>query len=191
MLLLIVGIIVFFAPHSIRIVSETGRTALIQRLGEGGYKGLYSILSFVGIALIGYGYGDARAVAPLVYVPPAGLQHLALLLVPLSLVAIVAAYAPAGRIKALLRHPMVVGVGLWALAHLIANGTAADLLLFGAFLVWAIFDFAASIRRQPKPAGSSGGWSRGDGIAIGIALVASAALLGGLHLRLFGVSPLS
>ena len=147
MLVLIAGLVLFLGVHSVRIVTETGRERWMSRLGEQRYKGVYSIVSLIGLIVLAYGYGIARQSAVAVYDPPAGLRHLALALVPIAFVLAAAAYAPPGHIKAAVRHPMVLGVALWAFAHLLANGTDADLVLFGAFFVWAVLDYVAAIRR--------------------------------------------
>ena len=190
MTLLIVGLALFLGLHSARIFADGARTALIGRFGETVYKGLYSVLSLVGLVLVGQGYGDALANAGMVWDPPAATRHLALLLVPAGFVLVVAAYVPTGRIKVAVGHPMVAGVALWALGHLLANGETANVVLFGAFLVWAVADYAASLardRRQGVVRHSLG--SRGDGLAVGIGLVAALAFIGRLHLWLIGVSP--
>ena len=148
MTLLILGLVIFLGVHSLRIVSEDLRTRLRARLGEGPFKGLYSVLSIVGFVLVIYGYGQARQDPTLLWATPVWTRHLASLLTLPAFVLLVAAYVPGNAIKAKLHHPMVLGVKLWALAHLVANNTLADLLLFGGFLLWAVFSFRAARARD-------------------------------------------
>ncbi|HEY9056699.1 MAG TPA: NnrU family protein [Aurantimonas sp.] len=189
MMPLLLGMIVFFGVHSLRIFAEDGPDRLIARLGESQFKLTYSALSLIGLLLIIFGYGQARADASLLWSPPAGLRHLAFLLVPAALILVVSAYAPTGHIKAAVRHPMVLGVALWALAHLLVNGTDADLVLFGGFLAWALVDYASALRRTATGATQATAEKglRGDIIAVAIGLVLSGAFLYGLHGWLFGV----
>jgi uncharacterized membrane protein len=145
---LILGLVLFLGIHSIRIVAEGQRTLLRQRLGEGGYKGVYTLLSLAGFALILWGYGQARLQPVPLWTPQVWGRHLAGLLTLASFVLIAAAYVPGNQIKAKLHHPMVLGVKVWALAHLLANHTLADLLLFGGFLVWSVLSFRAARGRD-------------------------------------------
>jgi len=148
MTLLILGLIVFLGVHSVRVFAEGWRTRMRQRLGENAWKGIYSLLSIVGFVLIVWGYGQAH-VQPLVLWPSATwTRHLAALLTIPAFILLVAAYIPGNAIKSRLHHPMVLGVKTWALAHLVANNTLADLLLFGGFLGWAVASFMAARRRD-------------------------------------------
>ncbi|MCB8837774.1 NnrU family protein [Aurantimonas sp. VKM B-3413] len=187
MLVLIAGLVLFLSVHSVRIFVESGRNRVIAKLGEQRFKGVYSVISLIGLVLLVYGYGLARESAVAVYDPPAGLRHVALILVPIAFVLVAAAYTPPGHIKAAVRHPMVLGVALWAFAHLLANGTDADLVLFGAFFVWAVLDYLSAIRRGAAAGPAS---VRGDILAVVAGLLLAAIFLGGLHGWLFGVSPL-
>jgi uncharacterized membrane protein len=191
MLLLILGLILFLAPHSLRIVAEDWRGRQIAAFGEGAWKVVISLVSLVGLVLIVWGYGLVRADPVILWVPPVWTRHLAIPLVAIAFILVAAAYVPPGRIKAAVGHPMVLGVKVWALAHLIANGTLADLVLFGAILVWAIVDYAGS-RRRDRAAGRVhlAGPARNDGIAVAVGLAIWAAFLFGLHQWLFGVAPL-
>lgn len=139
MLLLILGLVLFLGIHSVSIVSASGRNRLVQQLGEAPWKGLYSLVSLAGFALIVIGYGAAREAPVLLYTLPNGFRHLAALLMVPVFVLLFAAYLP-GRIQRAAKHPMLLAVKLWALAHLLANGTLADVLLFGGFLAWAVVD---------------------------------------------------
>ncbi|SJZ73127.1 NnrU family protein [Consotaella salsifontis] len=192
MKVLVLGLVLFLGLHSSRIFAAGAREALIRRFGEMSYKGIYSVVSLIGLFLIVWGFGTARANAGLVWQPPVGMRHVALLLVPIALILVVSAYGPTGRIKAAVVHPMVLGVAVWAFGHLLSNGTSADVLLFGAFFIWAVVDYVASLSRSrrsgeyPVAAGV-----RGDVGAIVIGLIIAALLLGDVHEWLFGVSPLA
>ena len=144
---LIVGLVLFLGLHSISIVARPTRDALLARLGEGPWKGLYSLVSLVGLVLIVIGYGAARQQPVVLYTPPAWLKHPALLLLAFVFPLLVAAYLK-GHIKAKVKHPMLAATKVWAFAHLLVNGTLADLLLFGGFLAWAVFDRIA-VKRRP------------------------------------------
>ncbi|MCE7030901.1 NnrU family protein [Jiella avicenniae] len=187
---LIIGLFIFLGIHSFRIVSESGYKATLRRLGEGRFKGGYSLLSLIGLVLVVYGYGWARAGQGVLYRPFAGAAHLALVLVPISFVLAAAAYAPAGHIKTTVRHPMVLGVAVWAFAHLLANGGTADVVLFGALFAWAVVDYLNALGRG-GPVLTGRPSAKGDGAAIVAGLLVSAAFLGGLHRWLVGVSPLA
>jgi uncharacterized membrane protein len=147
--MLILGLVLFLGVHSVRIVAEDWRARQRARLGENAWKGLYSLISIAGFVLIVWGYGLARQQPVVLWQPlPTFVRHIASLLTLLAFVLLVAAYVPRNGIKARLHHPMVLGVKSWAFAHLIANHTLADLLLFGGFLVWAALSFRAARRRD-------------------------------------------
>ncbi len=185
MALLILGLILFLGIHVFSTLRES-RAALIQRLGEGPYKGLYSVVSAVGLVLIVWGFARYRDTAYLqVWNPPHWLHPFVLALMWFSFVALVAAYAPAGWIKGRLHHPMLVGIKSWALAHLLANGDLGALILFGAFLAWAVYDRVAVKRRGDAGAAPSA-FAIGDGIALVVGSAAYAAMFW-LHPLLIGV----
>lgn len=190
MAILLLGLAIFFAAHSVRIVAEDWRGAQIARLGANGWRGLYSLVSILGLALIVWGYGATRADPIAIWDPPAWTRHLAALLTLPAFVLIAAAYVPGTRIKASLGHPMILGIKLWAIAHLIANGRLADLLLFGAFLVWAIFDFKAA-RARDRAAGTryAAISAARDIVAVAIGTLAWAAFALYAHAWLIGVKP--
>ena len=189
MTLLIVGLVLFLGVHSVVIVAPTLRARTIQRLGEGAWKGLYALVSLLGFVLICYGFGQARQAPVSLYSPPTWLRHVALLLMLPVFPLVLAAYLP-GRIKTAAKHPMLAGVKFWALAHLLANGSLADLLLFGGFLVWAVADRISLKRRsQVVRTARPGPWN--DVIAVVLGLAIYALLIGWAHVRLFGVSPLN
>ena len=191
MTLLILGLILFLGVHSLRIFADSWRSAQIARLGEGPWKGLYSLASIIGFVLVIWGFGRARAATIVLWSPPFWTHYVAAVLTLIAFVLVVAAYVPGTRIKGKLHHPMVLGIKVWAFAHLIANGTLADVVLFGSFLVWAIVDFAASRRRDRTtgtvyPAGTAGK----DAVAVVIGVVAWAVFAFWLHGLLFRVRPL-
>ena len=190
MTLLILGLILFLGVHSVRIFADGWRSAQIARRGEGAWKGLYSVASLVGFVLIIYGYGQARLEPVVLWTPQLWARHLASLLMLLSFILLAAAYVPRNGLKAAVHHPMVLAVKVWALAHLLANHTLADLLLFGSFLVWAVLDFRSSRQRDRAanvayPAGTLGGTL---GAVVG-GLVAWAVFAFWAHGFLFGVTP--
>jgi uncharacterized membrane protein len=160
MSVLLLGLVLFLGAHSLRIVADGWRSRTIVRLGEGPWKGIYSLVSLAGFALVVWGYGLARQQPVPLWDPPAWMRHLAALLMLASLVLLVAAYVPHNGLKARLHHPMVLSVKVWALAHLLANGMLADVVLFGAFLAWSVLDYRSARRRDEAvgtryPAGTS------------------------------------
>ena len=158
--ILILGLAMFIGTHVITTRRET-RARLIGRFGEGPYKIAYSVASIVGVLLIAWGFGLYRAAGYIpVWNPPAWTRHIAALLVLVAVICVVAAYSP-GRIKTALKHPMLVGVKVWAFAHLISNGDLGSIILFGAILGWAVFDRISLKRRTdiggpPIPVGGIG-----------------------------------
>jgi len=185
MTMLVAGLVLFLGIHTLTTLREA-RAALIGGIGEGPYKGLYSLVAAAGLVLIVWGFGRYRdsGYVP-VWDPPLGLRHLTLLLMWFSFVALAAAYAPAGRIKAMLRHPMLVGIKIWALAHLLANGDLGSLILFGSFLAWAVYDRIA-VKRRGDPGAPRSGFTSGDAIAVVVGTVAYLAMFW-LHPWLIGV----
>lgn len=150
---LILGLILFLGVHSVRVFAEGWRTQVRGRIGENGWKGIYSLLSIAGFALILWGYGQARQQPVLLWPAMGWTRHLAALLTLVSFILLAAAYVPGNGIKARLHHPMVLAVKVWAFAHLLANNTLADLFLFGGFLLWAVLSFRAA-RARDRAAGT-------------------------------------
>ena len=122
MTVLLLGLVLFLGVHSVRIVADDWRLRQIAALCEGRWKGVYSLLSAVGLVLVVWGYGLARTETVVLWSPPRGMAHAAALLTLVAFVLLAAAYVPGNAIKARLRHPMVLGVKVWALAHLLSNG---------------------------------------------------------------------
>ncbi|HEY2679451.1 MAG TPA: NnrU family protein [Steroidobacteraceae bacterium] len=190
MALLIIGLVLFLGVHSVAIVAPALRARMIHRLGEGAWKGLYALISLVGFVLICYGFGVAREAPVVLYSPPIWLRHVALILMLPVFPLIVAAYLP-GRIKTAAKHPMLAAVKLWAFAHLLANGLLADVLLFGAFLAWAVVDRISLKRRStPQLLRTAPPRPLNDVISVVLGLAIYALVIGWAHVRLFGVSPL-
>ena len=186
----ILGLLLFLGVHSVRIVAEGWRRRTIARVGEGPWKGVYTLLSLAGLALIVWGFGQARANPTVLWAPPVWTRHLAALLMLVSLVLLAAAYVPGNQLKARLHHPMVLGVKVWALAHLLANNTLADLLLFGGFLTWAVLNFRAA-RQRDRATGAvyAAGTPGATGVAVAAGVAAWAVLAFWAHGWLFGVRP--
>ena len=163
---------------------------MVARIGLLPWKGLYSLVSIAGFVLIVIGFGMARANPHLLYVPPLWLRHLNALFTLVAFVLIAAAYVPRNHLKAKLGHPMLAGVKLWALGHLLATGFVHDVVLFGAFLAWAVANFMAS-RRRDRIAGTT--YPRGtlafDAIAVAAGVAAWAIFAFLLHLPLIGRNP--
>ncbi len=190
MTLLILGLLIFLGVHSVRIVAEPWRTQMRARLGDNGWKGLYSLLSIAGFVMIVWGYGLARQQPVALWEPMTWARHLASLLTLVAFVLLVAAYVPGNGIKSRLRHPMVLGVKTWALAHLLANHTLADLLLFGGFLVWAALSYRAA-RQRDRAAGAvgTGGSLVATVITVAVGVVAWAGFAMWAHRAWIGVPP--
>jgi uncharacterized membrane protein len=190
MAILILGLVLFLGVHSVRIGADGWRTATIARIGEKPWKGLYSLASIAGFALIVWGFGLARRNPVYLWESPMGMRHLAGLLMLVAFILLVATYVPRNAIKAKLHHPMVLSVKVWALAHLLANGNLADVVLFGSFLGWAVFSFRAARRRDREvgtvyPPGTVAGTA--VTVVVGIAVWALFAFWA--HGFLFGVRP--
>jgi uncharacterized membrane protein len=186
MTLLVAGLVLFLGVHSVSIVAPTWRDATATRLGEYVWKGAYSLLSLAGFVMIVKGYAAARLDPVVLWVPPGALRHAAAALMLPVFPLLLAAYLP-GRIKTRAKHPMVLAVKFWALAHLLANGTLADVLLFGGFLAWAVADRISLKRRAPRPAPGLPPMPANDVVVVvgGLALFAAFALW--LHPRLIGM----
>lgn len=186
MMILIAGLVVFFAAHFFTAIARGARDGLVRRMGEGPYKGAFALVSLAGFALIILGWRSADA--SLVYTPPAFLRHATLALMPFATILIVAAFAPAGRIASAAKHPMLVAVKIWAFAHLLSNGEVRSVLLFGAFLAFAVIDrIALKKRKAPTPVP---GPIRNDIIAVVAGLAVYAAIYLWAHRWIAGV-PLS
>jgi uncharacterized membrane protein len=189
---LILGLVLFLGVHSLRVFADDWRSRQLARWGELRWKGFYSLVSLFGFVLLVWGFALARQQPTLLYVPPPVLRHLNALFTLLAFVLVAAAYVPRNHFKARLGHPMLLGVKIWAFGHLLATGMLHDVVLFGAFLLWAIVLFAASRRRDRRtstvqPAGTL----KGDASTVLIGVAAWLAFALWLHLWLIGVNPMA
>jgi uncharacterized membrane protein len=189
MSVLIAGLVIFLAVHSVSIFNEPWRDRMVVKLGEWGWKGVYSVVAIIGFLLIVRGYGLARLDPVILYTPPMWLRHVSMLLLIPVFILLLAAYLP-GRIQAATRHPMLIAVKLWAVAHLAANGTLADVLLFGSFLAWAVMDRISMKRRLARPVPGAPPSRVNDIMAVLLGLALYAAFVLWLHAWLIGVSPM-
>jgi uncharacterized membrane protein len=188
MLVLILGLTLFFGPHFYSAFrSRDGHNPLLIRTGRAGYRGGFSLIVALGLAGILYGFGAAR-MAPPIYTSPSWARDCATLLMLPALALVAAAYLPMGHLKQKLRHPMLVGVGIWACAHLLTGANLPRLLLFGSFLVFSAVDFVAASKRNrgervehPLPS------LRHDVYALAIGAAAYVAVLFWLHGTLIGI----
>jgi uncharacterized membrane protein len=190
MMILIVGLVVFLGIHSARIVAEGWRAAQIARVGEKTWKLGYSVVSALGLALVIWGYGLARQAPVVLWQPPVGMRHVAALLTLIAFIFVAAAYVPRNHLKARFHHPMVLGVKAWAAGHLFANGTVADVVLFGSFMAWAVVAYIAA-RRRDRRSGTTyaTGTVGGTATAVVVGMVAWAVFAFWLHGVLIGVAP--
>ena len=187
---LIAGLGLFLGVHSTRVFANDWRNQALARMGEKPFKAIYALLSLAGFVLLVWGYGQARQQGVMLWNPPVAMRHLAALLTLVAFILLAAVYVPGNRIKAKLHHPMVLGTKVWALAHLLANGLLADMVLFGSFLIWSVLLFAASRRRDRRektvyPAGTA----RMTAVAVAAGVVAWVIFAFWLHRVLMGVSP--
>jgi uncharacterized membrane protein len=186
MIFLISGLVIFLGIHSISIVAPAARDRWAAAMGPNLWRGVYSLISLAGFVLLVHGYGLARQSPTVLYVPPLWLRHVVLLLMLPVFPLLFAAYLP-GRIKSALKHPMLVAVKTWALAHLLANGMLADVLLFGGFLAWAVVDRISLKRRVARPIAGASASPWNDVIAIIGGLAVYGVTLLWLHRVLIGV----
>jgi uncharacterized membrane protein len=190
MLLLITGLVIFLGCHTIGYGPAAWKGGLTARLGVGGYKGVYSLLSLVGFVLLIIGYGQARLMPEVLWPSPAWTRHATVALLLPAMILLVATYVPNNAIKASLGHPMILSVKTWALAHLISNGTLVDLVLFGSFLTWGVLAFVVSRRRDRANPPEQRPVTLGATLVCVVAgsIVWAVFLMGG-HKLLIGVSP--
>lgn len=189
--ILILGLVIFLGAHSVRIFADGWRTRMIARIGLKPWKAVYALISLIGFALLVYGFGLARHAPTLLYVPPLALKHLNALFVLVALVLFFASHASPNHFRAWLHHPMAAGVAVWAAGHLMATGFLHDVVLFGAFLVWAVADFMAGRRRDRRErAEYAAGTAKGDIGAVVIGVIVWVLFAFWLHGLLIGVKPL-
>ena len=190
MVVMLIGLILFLGSHSIGIVPDL-RRRLIEAWGMRLYKNAYRIVALIGFVLICYGFGLYRTEGWVqLWTPPRGMRHLSMLLMLFAFIALAASGPKLGYIKLRLKHPMLVGVKTWALAHLLANGDLGGMILFSSLLAWAVVD-RISYRWRPAdgvvdaPAPNV----RADVIAVVVGVIAYGAMLF-LHPYLIGVAVL-
>jgi uncharacterized membrane protein len=189
MSMLIVGLVLMLGTHSAKVVAPGMRDAAVARLGDGPYKGIYSLISLVGLILVVWGFARAWEAPVFLYTPPSWGRHLAMALMIPALILVFASLFPASGIKRFVTHPLLLATMLWALAHLFANGDLAGVVLFGAILVWAVVDRIA----QPKEAKTEvtgGAFGKWDVAAVLAGIALYIVLIAGLHYWLFGISPI-
>lgn len=190
MVWLVLGLVLFLGAHLPVAVANGWRSQMVAQRGLGAWKGVVSVLSLLGFVLLVWGYGQARLQPVVLWTPPVATRHLAALLTLVAFVFLAAAYVPRNAIKARLGHPMVLAVKVWALAHLLANGTLADVLLFGSFLVWAVLSFRAARQRdRAADVARSPGTRLGTLATVVVGGVAWAAFALWAHAALMGVRP--
>jgi uncharacterized membrane protein len=188
---LVAGLVVFLGVHSSRMLADGWRSRTIERLGAKPWRAVYALVSLAGLALMVWGYGVARQEPVQLWSPPVGLRHLAALLTWLAFVLLAAAEVPGNQIKARLHHPMLLGTKVWALAHLLANGTLAGAILFGSFLLWAVTMFASARRRDRREAVLyTPGTAGRTVITLAAGTVAWAVFAFWLHGLLIGIRPI-
>jgi uncharacterized membrane protein len=187
-MLLVIGLVVFLGAHLVPTFPKT-RADLRIRLGENGYKGLFSLVSLVGLVLIVIGFGEARMASwnMVLWSPPVWTKHISFALMLPAFILLVATYIPS-RIRDRAKHPMLAAIKIWALAHLIANGDLAGVLLFGAFLAYGVYDRISVKRRGALgPLGAKHGGALNDGLVVVIGVVLYALMLTKGHAWLIGV----
>jgi uncharacterized membrane protein len=192
MTLLVLGIVLFLGVHLLRVVAPGFRQAMIARMGKGAWAGLFSVASILTLILLIYGFAQARQVTMPIYTPPIWMAHIAITLMLVAMICLAASLLPAGRIATKVKHPMVLSVKIWALAHLLANGDSASVLLFGAFLAWGVI-LRISLKRRERagePVLRPFVSARNDIYAIVIGVIAWVLIIWRLHEWIIGVSPL-
>jgi len=188
MIVLILGILIFIGVHLVP-TSPQARKGLAGQLGEAQYKIAFSVASLIGFALIIWGFGMARHSGANVqlWTPPTWTKHIAFALMWPAFVLLVAAYVPS-RIRDKAKHPMLAAIKVWALAHLLANGDLAGLILFASFLAWAVYDrISVKKRGALGPLGAKHGGATQDIIVVVVGTVAYLAMLFWGHAWLIGI----
>jgi uncharacterized membrane protein len=191
MALFLIGLIIFLGSHSTRIFAESWRNQIIDRIGEVKWKGLYTIISLIGFIIMVIGYGQARQSTVVLWQPNDALIYIALVLNLIAFIFLAGSSPSNNAIRIKLKHPMILGVKVWALAHLLSNGTLVNLILFGAFLIWAVLDFRSARKRPiliPEKAIVS---TKATVITIASGVILWIIFIFGLHQYLIGVSPLT
>lgn len=189
MIWLVLGLVLFLGVHSVRMAAPEFRDGVIAARGAPAWKGAYSVLSLIGFVILIWGFGQARLETPVLWAPPAWMAHINLVLMAPALILLAASQMPAGYIRRAVRHPMILGVKVWAFGHLLANGDLAALVLFAAFLGWAVWNRIAVKRRGDPVHGDAKPVYDAAAAAVGLAFYLWLVLYG--HLWLFGVAPVA
>jgi uncharacterized membrane protein len=180
----LLGLFVFFAPHLATAFARRWRENAIKKYGVRRYKGVYSLVSALGFIMLVYGWRFADAT--LLYAPPSYMRYATQAFMLIALISLAAAYLPKGKIAGALKHPMLAAVKLWAFGHLLANGEARSVILFGAFLAYAVIDRVAAKKRGDP--GASAGSARNDVLVVAVGVALWAAIYFVLHPYIAGVS---
>ena len=183
----ILGLVILLGTH-VFVTMRNERAALVARVGEWPYRGLFSLVSLLGVVLIAYGFASYRDAGMIVvWNPPAWTRHIVVVLMWPASIMVAAAYIP-GNIKRVLKHPMLVGVKTWAFAHLCANGDLGSIVLFGAVLAWAVYDrITLKYRADPGTPPIPVGGSKNDIIAVVVGTIIYLALGFVFHPIVIGV----
>ena len=192
MLILVIGLVVFFCLHSVRLVAPHWRETIMQQHGAMRWKIRFGMITLLSTAFIVMGYLQMRVEPVWLWFPPVWTRHLAGLLVLVALFFAGSALVPNTTMKKKMGYPMLIAVKIWAFAHLISNGSLADVMVFGSFLVWSIVSFAV-YRRRDRKAGVIRDFESGvqyDLAAFAFAMVSWFAIAFCLHQAIIGVSPL-
>jgi uncharacterized membrane protein len=186
MMILVLGLVLFIGTHAISIFADDWRNSMVARIGQNAWRAIYSVVSLLGLGLVFVGYGMARADPLIVYQPPFVLRYLALALLLSIFPLLLSAYLQ-GRISTAAKHRTLLAVKLWATAHLLVNGSLADVVLFGSVLAWAVADRIALKRRPAKATSSVNSWAMNDTIAVIGGLGIYVGFVLGVHLWLTGM----
>ena len=186
---LVLGLVTFLGIHSIAIFAPGWRDSMVARLGALNWKRLYSVASLLAFVLLVHGCSVARQEPVVLYQPATWMRHLSLLVMLPAFPLLLSAYLP-GRIKTAVKHPMLTATKTWALAHLLANGMLADVLLFGGFLAWAVLDRISVGKRAVRDVPGAPPGKYNDAIAVVGGLLIYGLFVGWAHGRLFGVAPM-
>jgi uncharacterized membrane protein len=191
MAMLILGLALFLGVHSTRIVADDWRSGMVAKIGPLPWKGLYALISLIGFVVLVIGYKMARQETMVLWSSPPWMKHVTAVLMIFAFILFFAPYIPRNSFKARLHHPQVLSVKVWALAHLLSTGAAAAVVLYGAFLLWAVLSFRAARQRDRAnhtvyPPGNAIGTS----VAVAVGLVGWSVFALFLHGPLIGVRPL-
>ncbi|MCZ7450755.1 NnrU family protein [Agrobacterium rhizogenes] len=193
MLFLALCLVLFFLTHLLKVLAPQFRARMIAKLGEGPFKGLYSVASLITLGLVIFAFGEARQETGMLWNPPVWTSHLAVTLMLPAMICLIASLIPAGNIAVKTKHPLILSVKIWALAHLLANGETSSILLFASFLAWGVV-MRISLKRRERAGEKvlrpfvSG---RYDVVAIVGGIVLWGAFILKLHEWLIGVQPIA